>query len=163
MYSSLFDIGGFINWVRVGKVDDGHYTFGHVFQAGVQNIKQCDCWTRFRRWFYRKKQWKNYMLLVFFIKKRQGKIGHTHWWSKINMIDIPLLGGDSERLPLSPTISLTGDFMVGKEVGGDTVMGDLTEGKGGGEAMRSASCWKERLKQFIILQIANMAIKPNWL
>lgn len=43
MYSSLFDIGGFINWVRVGKVDDGHYTFGHVFQAGVQNIKQCDC------------------------------------------------------------------------------------------------------------------------
>lgn len=43
MYSSLFDIGGFINWVWVGKVDDGHYTFGHVFQAGVQNIKQCDC------------------------------------------------------------------------------------------------------------------------
>lgn len=25
MYSSLFDIGGFINWVRVGKVVDGHY------------------------------------------------------------------------------------------------------------------------------------------
>lgn len=59
---------------------------------------------------------------------------------KNEMIDIPLLGGDSERLPLSLTISLTGDFMVGKEVGGDTVMGDLTEGKGGGEAMRSASC-----------------------
>lgn len=56
------------------------------------------------------------------------------------MIDIPLLGGDSERLPLSLTISRTGDFIVGKEVGGDTVMGDLTEGKGGGEAMRSASC-----------------------
>lgn len=69
------------------------------------------------------------------------------------MIDIPLLGGDSERLPLSLTISLTGDFMVGKEVGGDTVMGDLTEGKGGGEAMRSASCWKERLKQFIICKL----------
>lgn len=74
MYSSLFDIGGFINWVRVGKVDDGHYTFGHVFQAGVQNIKQSDCRTRFRRWFYRKKQWKNYMLLVFFLlKKDKGK------------------------------------------------------------------------------------------
>lgn len=63
------------------------------------------------------------------------------------MIDIPLLGGDSERLPLSLTISLTGDFMVGKEVGGDTVMGDLTEGKGGGEAMRSASCWKKEIQR----------------
>lgn len=73
MYSSLFDIGGFINWVWVGKVVDGHHTFGHVFQAGVQNIKQCDCWTRFRRWFYRKKQWKNYMLFFFLLKKDKGK------------------------------------------------------------------------------------------
>lgn len=163
MYSSLFDIGGFINWVWVGKVVDGHYTFGHVFQAGVQNIKQCDCWTRFRRWFYRKKQLKNWMFFFFLLKKtRENRTNSLMIINKYD-IDIPLLGGDSERLPLSLTISLTGDFMVGKEVGGDTVMGDLTEGKGGGEAMRSASCWKERLKQFIILQIANMTIKPNWL
>lgn len=73
MYSSLFDIGGFINWVRVGKVVDGHYTFGHVFQAGVQNIKQCDCWTRFRRWFYRKKAMKKLNVVFFFIKKDKGK------------------------------------------------------------------------------------------
>ena len=48
------------------------------------------------------------------------------------------------------TSSLTGDLTVGKEAGGDTVMGDLTEGNGGGEAMRSASCGKE--KKFIICQ-----------
>lgn len=48
------------------------------------------------------------------------------------------------------TSSLTGDLTVGKEVGGDTVIGDLTEGNGGGEAMRSASCGKE--KKFVICQ-----------
>lgn len=72
MYSSLFDIGGLINWVRVGKVVDGHYTFGHVFQAGVQNIKQCDCRTRFRRWFYRKKAMKK-LDVFFLLKKDKGK------------------------------------------------------------------------------------------
>lgn len=30
--------------------------------------------------------------------------------------------------------------MVGKEVGGDIVMGDLIEGKGGGEVMCFVSC-----------------------
>lgn len=56
---------------------------------------------------------------------------------------LPLLGGDSERLTLSLTVSLTGDLTEGKDTGGDTVMGDLTDGNGGGEERRSAYCQRK--------------------
>lgn len=56
------------------------------------------------------------------------------------MIDIFLFGGDFEWLFFLLIIFWMGDFIVGKEVGGDIVMGDLIEGKGGGEVMCFVSC-----------------------
>lgn len=155
MYLSLFDIGGFINWVWVGKVVDGHYTFGHVFQAGVQNIKQCDCWTRFRRWFYRKKAMKKLNAVFFFIKKDKGKsdklIDDNKWiWLTYLYLGVILNGCLSHWPFLWRETS-----WLGRKLAETPWWGTWLRGKGEGKRCALLAVEKKRFKEFIILQIAN--------